>query len=53
VALVPAAEPSRMWSALQDPRHVEFYWKLHLRAGEPKEDWLPMARAIAYLQSQS
>ena len=41
-----------MWTELTDPRQIEFYREFHEGRREQDEDWMPMVRAIEYLQSQ-
>lgn len=42
-----------MWAELKNPRHLDFYRDLHESQVDEKFDWMPMFRAIEYLQSQS
>ena len=41
-----------MWTELKHPRQVEFYLEFHEQGLHRGEDWMPMVRAVEYLQSQ-
>jgi hypothetical protein len=40
-----------MWTPLQHPRQVEFYEEAHAGRYDPREGYLPMIRAVRYLQA--
>lgn len=45
------AARKRMWCALQNSKHVDFYEHAHRGRQTPEEDWMPMVRAVQLLQS--
>jgi hypothetical protein len=40
-----------MWGALQNPGHVAFYEDWHTGNQQFQMDWMPMVRAVQYLQA--
>ena len=40
-----------MWGTLKNHGHIEFYEECHRGRQSESEDWMPMVRAIEYLQS--
>jgi hypothetical protein len=42
-----------MWGPLKHPRHVDLYVECHSGRQNDLEDWMPMVRAVRYLQSLS
>jgi hypothetical protein len=40
-----------MWGALQNPSHVAFYEAWHTGNQQFQMDWMPMVRALQYLQA--
>lgn len=42
-----------MWSELNDPKLLAFYHELQEIRRDNDEDWLPMVRAIEFLQEQN